>query len=583
MTAAVSRTPEPYQVPEGGLGSFLTATVGDWSDEALNADNYYDIVKPTADQLAQFGREEDDRIAHVATGETIIPMAVFEEDPALKEALFTRMRDMGIDPERYIVGNELNSINPVTGQPEFFLKKIFKGIKKAVKGVVKVFKKVAPIVLSIGLAMTPLGPIAGAALGSGIGTLIQGGSLKDAFKSALVGGAVAGIGSGISNVVKAQVPGGSAGGTFMEGVRGALPDVDKLATTFNPTGASSVTPAAGPDVAALDPNFGAGPAPAGYDPATMLAENVPPSGPTGPTGTPVTSGPATVTDQLLAANQKALAPVATKPVGIEQALKENLGAQGAPGPGYGFETAPGPTLMADQSGTLVGVDPKSFVDAAGAVTGAGERAVTLGMDQRGFFQSMKDFITTGDIGSLKQAFIPDRITANEITEFMRQNGHPNFTATAGTNLADALTRANVNPGLMRRFAPLLAAGYIGAEATGAFDVPPMEPLEGGYDTTGMDLLRANPLQYRTYAQAGSGYNPPPVGVATGGGMDTSNFPRRNGRISGPGTETSDDIPAMLSDGEFVMTAKAVRGAGNGSREAGMRKMYNMMSQFERAV
>ena len=169
MTAAASRSPEPYEVPEGGLASFLTATVGDWSDEALNADNYYDIVKPTADQLAEFGREEDDRIAHVATGETIVPMAVFEEDPALKEALFTRMREMGIDPERYIVGNELNSINPVTGQPEFFLKKIFKGIKKAVKGVVKVFKKVAPIILST-VGFMVAGPL-GASLGSGIGTL----------------------------------------------------------------------------------------------------------------------------------------------------------------------------------------------------------------------------------------------------------------------------------------------------------------------------------------------------------------------------------------------------------------------------
>jgi hypothetical protein len=44
----------------------------------------------------------------------------------------------------------------------------------------------------------------------------------------------------------------------------------------------------------------------------------------------------------------------------------------------------------------------------------------------------------------------------------------------------------------------------------------------------------------------------------------------NGPISGPGTETSDDIPAMLSDGEFVVNAKAVRGVGklngaNGSK------------------
>ena len=66
-------------------------------------------------------------------------------------------------------------------------------------------------------------------------------------------------------------------------------------------------------------------------------------------------------------------------------------------------------------------------------------------------------------------------------------------------------------------------------------------------------------------------------AAAGGAM---NFPRRTGQIEGPGTETSDDIPAMLSDGEFVMTAKAVKGAGNGSREQGFRKMYDIMRSFE---
>jgi hypothetical protein len=61
----------------------------------------------------------------------------------------------------------------------------------------------------------------------------------------------------------------------------------------------------------------------------------------------------------------------------------------------------------------------------------------------------------------------------------------------------------------------------------------------------------------------------------------ANFPRRTGQISGPGTETSDDIPAMLSDGEFVMTAKAVRGAGGGSRREGAKRMYKMMHALER--
>jgi hypothetical protein len=59
------------------------------------------------------------------------------------------------------------------------------------------------------------------------------------------------------------------------------------------------------------------------------------------------------------------------------------------------------------------------------------------------------------------------------------------------------------------------------------------------------------------------------------------YPRRIGQISGPGTETSDDIPAMLSDGEFVMTARAVRGMGNGSRREGAKKMYALMHQLER--
>ena len=66
-------------------------------------------------------------------------------------------------------------------------------------------------------------------------------------------------------------------------------------------------------------------------------------------------------------------------------------------------------------------------------------------------------------------------------------------------------------------------------------------------------------------------------MAKGG---TSEFPRKTGEISGPGTGTSDSIPAMLSDGEFVMTANAVKGAGDGDRMKGARKMYEMMDQLE---
>ena len=56
-----------------------------------------------------------------------------------------------------------------------------------------------------------------------------------------------------------------------------------------------------------------------------------------------------------------------------------------------------------------------------------------------------------------------------------------------------------------------------------------------------------------------------------------------GEVEGPGTGVSDSVPARLSDGEFVVTAKAVRGAGGGDRNVGAARMYDMMSQLEGAA
>jgi len=56
-----------------------------------------------------------------------------------------------------------------------------------------------------------------------------------------------------------------------------------------------------------------------------------------------------------------------------------------------------------------------------------------------------------------------------------------------------------------------------------------------------------------------------------------------GEVNGPGTGTSDSVPARLSDGEFVLTAKAVRGAGGGDRDLGAARMYDMMSELERVA
>tara|TARA_R100000700_G_C3156905_1_gene133940 strand:+ start:30 stop:905 length:876 start_codon:yes stop_codon:yes gene_type:complete len=65
----------------------------------------------------------------------------------------------------------------------------------------------------------------------------------------------------------------------------------------------------------------------------------------------------------------------------------------------------------------------------------------------------------------------------------------------------------------------------------------------------------------------------PVGLMTMADGGES-FPRKTGQISGPGGPKDDKIPAMLSDGEFVFTAKAVDNAG------GPKAMYAMMNKLD---
>ena len=82
-----------------------------------------------------------------------------------------------------------------------------------------------------------------------------------------------------------------------------------------------------------------------------------------------------------------------------------------------------------------------------------------------------------------------------------------------------------------------------------------------------------PYNYNPYSFASPMY-------AAAGGI-AQMYPRKTGAIAGPGTGTSDSIPAMLSDGEFVLTARAVKGAGGGSRREGAKKLYRMMHALEK--
>ena len=452
----------PKTLPGGGLASFLTSNMDEIDDSVLafGRPSGINSMRDVAERMAQMGRGGDNFIVHASEREMLVPREVVENNPQLRQQIMQGIAAEGADPNAYVVGNQANSINPMTGQREFFLKKLVSGIKNVVK-------KVAPIVLPIALnVLFPgMGTVAAGALGSGIGTLIQGGNIKDAFKSALIGGAAGGLYSGISGAMRGQ--------GFMAGVReGLIGQPNMRFFELNPSVRSF---------------FG---------------------------GAPQAAAPAP--------------PVA--------------------------ETASKPTLF----DRLLGRTPDST-----ALTGETRLA---------------------EINRLATKF-------------------PNVEGLEIVKMVDG-----AQPTMLQRFGPTVAGGLALGAVTGAFNPVEQEaPATPGYDTTSQELLAANPELYRVgtpgapqylsladiaVPTGGSSVVPPapimalppltPIRRAAAGG-EMESFPRRMGAISGPGTETSDDVPAMLSDGEFVFTARAVRGAGNGDRERGVRRMYDMMRMFEGGV
>lgn len=98
--------------------------------------------------------------------------------------------------------------------------------------------------------------------------------------------------------------------------------------------------------------------------------------------------------------------------------------------------------------------------------------------------------------------------------------------------------------------------------------------EGDKDEDNRSSFERNPYAGgKNYGQMG-GINYNQGGLAS--------YPRRDGGIDpNEGSGTRDDVPALLTAGEFVMTRDAVEGAGGGDVNQGINRMYSMMDKFER--
>jgi len=462
------------------------------------------------------------------------------------------------------------TINPKTGLHEFFNFK-------------SVFKVATQIILPVVFGASGLGPIAGAAVGSGLASLINGDKPADALKSALIGGATGAALSGISGMISSDATGitgafkgilpnvGSASGEgFLAGIQAGLPSGLGLSGQYAME-------------RSILPSF------LGGSEAKTIGT---------PAETPLTETPRT-----------------------DQPVKQVMGQPVESSKPISYDPGDATRGVADTTANSGGA-PAPQQQAAGGGGGAPKTGVPSALDSA--TDKIKNILLPSDPSPTDPAIIAKAKAIAESTG-----------VTANQALALAMKQAT--PGLMS-YLPLAAVAAGGAAAFGLFDTPkttavPTAASPQFSGPTANELIAANPEKYVTgpgnnlpdAAKRDAGFNPyqfipyqenftptskqvaganytpvrtanspimtvedlnkyfnnpklrSPMRAAKGGITDLR---MSGGHLNGPGTGTSDSIPAKLSDGEFVMTAKAVRGMGNGSRIQGAKKMYKLMHKLE---
>jgi hypothetical protein len=530
-------------------------------------------LNPVMKGIASMGRNQDTQLAHIMPSEA---------------RMLRRYGGSG-------------TMNPRTGLPEFFIGKVFKAVGKAfksatkavtgaVKGVIKgvtgaiksiTSSTIGRMVLTIGATMI-LGPmiapylatvgLAGAATGITAGlvstgiSLATGASLKDSLKQGLIAGVTA---------QAFQYGSDKLGFSAAKPGQGA-PVVDKSVVNVDGklvNAAEFIDDAAIPSSNLPKPEL---------TPSNSLSVDTPPMSNADyiKQATFKNTGPAPVVPRevLSSASAPPAGPFVNPPItGVDAGGSSLVSGSGAGSPFINPQVN-------------VGVDAGSKAYELGTVDkikNLGNRAYDTAADAaKSTYQGGKDIYN--------EYLSPSGIQSRGATEALAkvQEMYPGVTpeqiAMAPANSIIGEAYRNALPGALATYGPLAATIGATAYGLGAFEGQPAEKPEA--PELGSDVFAANPQDYlvnqggvntRYYGDIqGAQYGPQKM--KTGGIADLpTKYPRKNGPINGPGTGTSDDIPAMLSDGEFVFTAKAVRNMGAGSRRLGAKRMYTMMKALEK--
>jgi len=532
------------------------------------------------DELADQGRMGDVSMAHLTPGDVVIPPELIQNDPELQAILQQRFEAAGIDPASRVSGSGVASLNPMTGAEEFGLSRLAKKLRKIIRPVAKAaqfvegpWQGIASLVDKAGTAydvakgradpsklLTVMGP---GRIGPSIGESIENISKRGD------GGFWKGLGKSFS-----EIP-----GAFMGGL-GSLRDdpmgtVSKLFESQNPEDYIETITDEG-DRVYQNKITGEEIKPERYE--NLMSRS----------GAGI---------QALTGGLQGMLFGREGPRYGDEGNIEEIRKWGEYDPETGTSPELPPTFRDKVTGKEYFEDPR--IDGGGFLTGGGDRRSTDGSGGGaagggaggdGFISKLLGGLGLGagagggglgSLGQLAMAGIPAYMLGKlAMDEARRDKGVP---LTPLTTMGPT-GRYNIEAEIARR----MGNARPNPVEFGLLPAGTLPQLSGGRPLPRERLPQ--PMNYgggiRAYAGGGDVSVNPDV------------FVRMNGGINGAGTETSDEIPAMLSDGEFVFNGRSVRGAGsfdmhdNGSgivslvpngrenREKGTNLMYQMMDLFE---
>ena len=495
--------------------------------------------------IAGLGRGEDTMLAHVAPGEMVVPPVL---SPETQETIKQEMIAVGLDPNQYTVGDGM-SINPITGMAEFgFLKKLGKSLKKVVK-------KVAPVA-AIGLGIAGIGGVGplGGFLGKGAAKATTGKFFGAGGKFRAGLGGLGGIFKRnpddvgrTPQIIKTIGDQFGFGGRSAELEKYGYTD-EQIQAMTDEEKAAAIAKGREEQGAATIPGkissfFGGGEGGGLGGNAGLMA--------------------------LAALYGKAVKEDFKKKEGGLKDIRQSIRPDLMPAPTFtGFDLGIRPGMA--EGGVIT--DPNNLSDDVKIKLENIYRKLYLANPEKDRNRRRADYTQlTEDERELHKQYLTGKLRRDAplIAKYMDLIGFDN--------------QGDDNP--------LLAGAKVASTVLGLSGALPTSRIRRRFNPDAGIL--SDPIRDEALAERKEMF-----GYAGGGFMDEQELDLRMGGPSiGPGTGTSDDIPAMLSDGEFVMTSSANNGLGgfkitktetgielipNGApdRQKGAKNMDKLMKTFE---